>query len=345
MESIAAHSRLCAIGPGDPVRCFATSSLLEACAINAGDGRVRLAAHASSSRKQAVRVLAWFDVQTPHGSYPELNHFMGRFDLAPGGTFEYRPFSRDDRRTLRAVYLGPERPLIDDADLFLGAFADFAERGLNHLSGECDAAAERATPNVRAGWSERMTRLNWHAHGWMTLGELLLLDWAARRSARNGRHVVEIGSYQGRSTATIAAALGDAGVDSLLVSIDPNELCPQQADVTLANVSAVGERRRLVQVHRRSDEVDGLLRDGTACMAFIDGSHEAPDVLADFRRCDRWLAPGGLLALHDVYPIRHLGYEPPHVGPAQIVEQVLLPGGRYLPLAAAHLTLVLKKLS
>ncbi len=304
--------------------------------------------HARKSWRRVLRFAASFDVALAGFEFPELNLSMGRLHFEPNDTQPrtYRPFSRDDGRTLRAVFVGQDRPSGDEDVGFLNAVCD---RFLGEL-------VDRTAPRVRESFggsendeqrcrrAEHFERLHWHAHGWMNVCELQLLDWAARRAATLGGHALEIGSYSGRSTAAIAAALGGAGSEGLLVSIDPNELYAAQADVARANVSAVGELRRLVQINRSGAQVEALLADGCASFAFIDGLHEAPHVRADFRRCDRWLAPGGLLALHDVYPLRHLAYTPAHTGPAELIERVILPSGRYRPLAAAHLTFVLQKL-
>ncbi len=327
----------------------------------ASGASIEVLPHARKSWRRVLRFAACFEVSLAGTRFPELNLSMGRLHFEPNDTQPrgYRPFSRDDQRTLRAVYIGQDRPSGDEDVGFLNAVC---ERFLRELGGSAkrragtscgrsdeeprarDSFGCRDDDEPRRRRAEHFERLHWHAHGWMNVCELQLLDWAARRAAPLRGHAIEIGSYAGRSTAAIAAALGDAGSDGLLISIDPNELYAAQAEVARANVSAVGELRRLVQINRAGAQVDSLLADGCASFAFIDGLHEAPQVLADFRRCDRWLAPGGLLALHDVYPLRHLAYTPAHTGPAEVLEQVILPSGRYRPLAAAHLTFVLQKL-
>lgn len=290
------------------------------------------------SRRRALRPIAWFDVTWCGQTYPELNQFMGRIEFGEGASSakRYRPFSRDPQRRLRGLTVGAELPLIDDAELLLAAFDHF-RRGALPAAGA--TSADRAGADSARFWND----LNWHAHGWMSLAELQLLHWCAARAAAAGGHVVEFGSYQGRSSAAIAAGIAAAGVDSLLLSFDPNELSPQQADVAMANVSAVGQRRRFVQVQRPSTAARGMLCSGCADMVFVDGRHEAESVSEDFFIADELLRPGGVLALHDVYPRRHLGYEPPHSGPLEVVEREILASGRYRVLAAAHLVLACEK--
>lgn len=341
-QTPAALSALETLGVSDGIEFVVDGRLLDPFEFALDAGALRAVPRRTAPQRRTLRPLAFVEAQTPAGLYPELMLSMGRIDFEPGRVDEcrYRPFTRDDRRTIRTVLIGMDRPLVEDAPFLNAVFQRFVADALGESWPE---RAELGTPTDVQAWAERFERLNWHAHGWMSLAELHLLDWAARISAAGDRHVVEIGSYQGRSTAAIAAALGDRGVQSLVLSIDPNELATQQGDVARANVAAVGEASRLVQVQRTSRSVRSLFADNMACMAFIDGNHEPGEVLADFRLCDRLLAPGGVLAFHDVYPIRHLGYTPPRTGPAEIIDQVVLPSGRYRPLAAAHLLLALRK--
>ncbi|MBN1345219.1 MAG: class I SAM-dependent methyltransferase [Phycisphaerae bacterium] len=294
--------------------------------------------------RRTLRPVAHFEVDTPQGPYPELNLTMGRIVFEGGQTDSrsYRPFSRDPVRSLRALYLGPELPTEDDPAYFNAVCADHAAR-LPHE----DHAWVRVLPSTSEGTSSRAKRLeylHYHAHGWFHLVEMDLLDAMTRASVLPGKHVIEIGSYQGRSTAVIAAALGDLDAESLVIAVDPNELSEQQADVTAANVASVGQRKRLVQIQRRAGAIASLLADEVAHLTFVDGSHLYEHVLADFQLCDRLLAPGGIMVFHDVYAPAHLGYEPPRSGPARVVNEVVLPTGRYKPLAGAHLALALRKL-
>ncbi|MEP0847956.1 MAG: class I SAM-dependent methyltransferase [Phycisphaerae bacterium] len=341
-QTSAALGTLETLGVSDGIEFAVDGRLCEPFEFSLDAGALLVLPRRPAPQRRTLRPLAFVEVQTSAGLYPELMLSMGRIDFEPGQSDEhrYRPFTRDDQRTIRTVLVGLERPLVEDAAFLNAVFRRFVTAALAESWPE---RAELGMPSDVPAWAARFELLNWHAHGWMSLAELHLLDWATRVSAAGDRHVIEIGSYQGRSTAAIAAALGDRGVQSLVLSIDPNELAAQQAEVARANVAAVGQTARLVQVQRTSRSVKNVFADRIACMAFIDGSHEPADVLADFRLCDRLLAPGGVLAFHDVYPIRHLGYTPARTGPAELIEQIVLPSGRYRPLAAAHLLLALQK--
>ncbi len=331
------------IGQTRDVTFLATGETGKAFELTLDDMTLRVTPRQAKPFRRTLRPVARFDVATPRGDYPELNLSMGRivFEADQTEPKHYAPFSRDDARRLQTLYLGPELPTEDDPTYFMQICDDHAGR----LAEEGHAWIQ-ALPHQtqeRHARTDRLVMLHHHAHGWFHLVEMDLLDAMVRASVQPDRHVIEIGSYQGRSTAVIAAALGDVGADSLVVALDPNELSDQQADVTVANVASVGQRRRLVQIQRRASVLSSLLADEVAHMAFIDGSHLYDEVLADFELCDRLLAAGGMMVFHDVYAINHLGYEPPRPAPARIVNEVALPSGRYKPLAAAHLAMALQK--
>lgn len=290
------------------------------------------------SQHRVLRAAALLQVGDSPG-YPELNLMMGRIHVAASSqtAVRYTPFSHDPQRALRRVWLCHERDGRLDSTAQSTMFEDFE-------AFVPDAKfAEGWEPARRRRVCERISHLDWHAHGWIEAVEMHWLDALVRCSHRRDLHVVEIGSYQGRSTSVLAAAMGDVDSDGLLFSIDPNLLSAQQGAIAAANVASVGQARRLVQLHRRTDQVSSLLCESIAHLAFIDGNHDFRDVAHDFEVCDRLLAVEGVLALHDVYPVRHLAYTPKRPDPERCVREVILPTGRYEPLGACHLTLALRK--
>src|SRR6266851_4494121 len=104
------------------------------------------------------------------------------------------------------------------------------------------------------------------AEGFMPPAEGLALFEAAVRYAGRGP-VLEIGSYCGKSTIYLAAA----GVEDDVVVV-------------------VG----------RSAEVARLWR-APLGMVFIDGGHTDAAAVADYEGWAPWVAPGGVLAIHDVF--------------------------------------------
>ncbi len=330
------------LGEADGVAYVADDDTCQAFDTNLDGQTLCITPRTPTPQRRLLRPVAHFEVATDCGHYPELNLMMGRIEFGAGDASakRYRPFSRDPARTLKTLYLGPEKLDGDDPGYFGAVCGHWNAQLSPELSPWIEALGSVTDVDDRM---ERFDFLHRHAHGWFHLMEMNLLDLMVRASARAGRHVIEIGTYQGRSSAVLAAALGDCGTDSLVFTIDPNELSDQQADVAAASVAAVGQRRRLVQIQRGASAAGPVFADGIAHLAFIDGSHEYDDVLDDFHLCHRLLAPGGILVFHDVYAPAHLGYEPPRPAPAEIVANVVLPTDEYRPLAGAHLTLALQR--
>jgi predicted O-methyltransferase YrrM len=141
--------------------------------------------------------------------------------------------------------------------------------------------------------------------GMITLQEGLLLYSFAYAAGAEG-DIVEIGSWQGRSTAFLAQACEDIG-SGTVHAIDWFRGNPGKehlfavsggAERALrANLERVGLASRVVVHADRSEHVnrDAL---GSLRMLFIDGEHTHQAVSADLEYA-ALLAPSGLLVLHD----------------------------------------------
>ena len=155
--------------------------------------------------------------------------------------------------------------------------------------------------------------------GFMPRAEGLALYQAAADYAGRGP-VLEIGSYCGKSTIYLAAAAGAAG--QLVVTVDhhrgseehqpgweyhdPGLVDPVTGRLdTLprlrATLAAAGLEEHVVVVVGRSAEVARLW--GTPLgLVFIDGGHTQTAATTDYEGWAPWVAPGGALAIHDVFP-------------------------------------------
>ena len=168
------------------------------------------------------------------------------------------------------------------------------------------------------------------APGFMPAAEgLALFDAAARYSPAGP--VLEIGSYCGKSTIYLAAAARAAG--QLVVTVDHHRGSeehqpgweyhdPALVDAASgrqdtqpgqrATLAAAGLEEDVVVVVGRSADVARLW--GTPLgLVFIDGGHTQAAAVTDYESWAPWVAPGGALAIHDVFPDPADGGRPPYL--------------------------------
>ena len=168
------------------------------------------------------------------------------------------------------------------------------------------------------------------APGFMPPAEGLALFDAAARYSRRGP-VLEIGTYCGKSTIYLAAAARAAG--QLVVTVDhhrgseehqpgweyhdPGLVDPATGRLdTLpslrATLAAAGLEDNVVVIVGRSADVARLWATPLG-LVFIDGGHTEAAAVTDYEGWAPWVAPGGALAIHDVFPDPADGGRPPYL--------------------------------
>ncbi|MQA95846.1 MAG: class I SAM-dependent methyltransferase [Streptosporangiales bacterium] len=132
--------------------------------------------------------------------------------------------------------------------------------------------------------------------------------------------VLEIGTYCGKSTIYLAAAAKETGTTVVTVDHhhgseehqqgweyhDPTMVDPRTGRLdTLGTfrctVAAAGLEDHVVAIVGRSAEVARLWRTPVG-MLFIDGGHTDEAARTDFAGWSPWVAKGGALVIHDVFP-------------------------------------------
>lgn len=146
--------------------------------------------------------------------------------------------------------------------------------------------------------------------GWMSPDQGRRL-WAAARRVPAGGRIVEIGSFQGRSTVVLAHAAG-SGVE--VVAIDPhagNDRGPQEIEgftteaagdheAFHANLERAGVASRVRHVRRFSDAAHDEV-DGAVDLLYVDGAHRYGPARADLRDWGARVRGGGTLLVHDAF--------------------------------------------
>jgi predicted O-methyltransferase YrrM len=157
------------------------------------------------------------------------------------------------------------------------------------------------------------------ATGFMPEAEGLALFGAAARYAGRGP-VLEVGTYCGKSTIYLAAAARAAGQPVITVDhhhgSEENQPGWEYHDTTLVDpatgrldtlphlrktLAGAGVEDDVIVVVGRSADVARLWRTPLGLL-FIDGGHTDAAASTDYESWAPWVAPGGALAIHDVFP-------------------------------------------
>lgn len=146
--------------------------------------------------------------------------------------------------------------------------------------------------------------------GWMSPDQAERL-YRAAAGTRSGDQIVEIGSFQGRSTIVLASA---APADVPVVAIDPhagNDRGPQEIEGFAAeaasdhaifnrNLAEAGVADHVRHVRAFSDAAHEHV-EGDIAVLYIDGAHRYAPARADIRDWGARVAPGGTMLIHDSF--------------------------------------------
>jgi predicted O-methyltransferase YrrM len=174
-----------------------------------------------------------------------------------------------------------------------------------------------ATALPQAAWSEvlarraiRLTETD-KADGNVNLAELAILAQAAA-AIPQGTNVVEIGTFDGRTTLNLAVNAGEASVFTL--DLPPDEraafaLAPGErqyvdkprpgARFRACDPAWRAAARRITQLLGDSATFDWTPYAGRAGLVFVDGSHAYDYVRKDSATAMRLVAKGGIVIWHD----------------------------------------------
>ena len=183
---------------------------------------------------------------------------------------------------------------------------------------------------MQNGFPEDLARAAEAAKGFMPAPEGQALYDTAAAYAKLGP-VAEIGTYCGKSTIYLAAAVREAG--QLVITVDhhhgseENQPGWEYHDTELVDpatgrldtlphfrstLAAAGLEEHVIAIVGRSADVAGLWR-APLGMLFIDGGHTDAAATTDYEGWAPWVATGGALAIHDVFPNPADGGRPPFV--------------------------------
>jgi hypothetical protein len=181
--------------------------------------------------------------------------------------------------------------------------------------------------------------------GWLADDEAaLLVDGVgcAVHATSPPHAVVEVGSYCGRSTVVLAAALMAMSRGGRVYAVDPHDgvvgaegeevtRTPPTLERFEANVARAGVADVIEVVPWRSYQVNWTR---PIAFLFIDGLHDYANVARDFQHFAPWIGHRGVLAFHD--------YGASYPGVTRLVDEILLARG-FAPLARAGSLILLQR--
>jgi MMP 1-O-methyltransferase len=191
--------------------------------------------------------------------------------------------------------------------------------GVEHVLPRAGKAASGRLSSMNDGMQPELSRAAEAATGFMPPAEGLALFRTAAAYAPAGP-IAEIGTYCGKSTIYLAAAAQAAG--QLVVTVDhhhgseENQPGWEYHDTRLvdpatgrldtlphfrATLAAAGLEDSVIAIVGASAEVARLWRVPLG-MLFIDGGHTDAAATTDYDGWAPWVARGGALAIHDVFP-------------------------------------------
>ena len=197
-----------------------------------------------------------------------------------------------------------------------------------------EAHIDRSMPPGTGDWRDHALT----AKGFMPVdeGDALYRAAVEAMEALPGLAIVEVGSYCGRSTVWLAAAARDAG--TVLFAVDHHRGSeenqagwehhdPTVVDPRIGRMDTLPTFRDTIHRAGLEDAVVAVVGQSPVvarhwssqvAMVFIDGGHGEEPARLDFEGWARHVAPGGTLAIHDVFPDPADGGRPPY-------EQIYLP--------------------
>mgnify|MGYP001592093563 FL=1 len=179
------------------------------------------------------------------------------------------------------------------------------------------------------------------------------------RHAQNASQMgplLEIGSYCGKST--ICLGLGSKPNDSVVYALDHHRGSeehqlgemfhdPDLYDDSSAAVDTFREFRRNIDRARLADTVIPLVASSELAarqwntplsLVFIDGGHSLDAALTDYRCWAGHVVPGGILAIHDIFPDAAKGGQAPYA-----IYQMALDSGLFVELELVNTLVVLQR--
>lgn len=136
--------------------------------------------------------------------------------------------------------------------------------------------------------------------GWLSINEALFLRKAALLTKNNKSVIVEIGSYQGKSTIALACT------NQKVYAIDPHQGKLDKGDVDptynnfVQNIINSGFEKKVSVIKKTSRQAVKNWHQPISLL-FIDGLHDYQNASFDYENWSKFVMDGGVVAMHDAF--------------------------------------------
>jgi predicted O-methyltransferase YrrM len=182
--------------------------------------------------------------------------------------------------------------------------------------------------------------------GWLSDKEadlLIAITMKACKELPSPQYILEIGSYQGKSTVLLGSVIVEYFANAKVYAIDPHEGTVGAVDQGIHSTAPTLEMFNKNIANAGLSGVVEMIKDYSynvkwekpISLLFIDGLHDYPNVARDFWHFSKWVSPGGYVAFHD--------YSDYYPGVQAFVNE-LLESGTYRKINTAESLAVVQKL-
>jgi predicted O-methyltransferase YrrM len=182
--------------------------------------------------------------------------------------------------------------------------------------------------------------------GWLSDKEadlLIAITMKACKELPSPQYILEIGSYQGKSTVLLGSVIMEYFANAKVYAIDPHEGTVGAVDQGIHSTAPTLEMFNKNIANAGLSGVVEMIKDYSynvkwekpISLLFIDGLHDYPNVARDFWHFSKWVSPGGYVAFHD--------YSDYYPGVQAFVNE-LLESGTYRKINTAESLAVVQKL-
>jgi predicted O-methyltransferase YrrM len=129
----------------------------------------------------------------------------------------------------------------------------------------------------------------------VTTGQRMVLLEAVKQTEQINLPIVEVGAWRGATTVALAAA-----TRRTIFAVDPFDSYPGAESDMQIMLNRTRSINRVKHVRLRSGKAAEALAGERFSLIFIDAIHDYINTWFDFLVWERLLAPGGIIAFHDV---------------------------------------------